>query len=87
LKHLVFEGADEGLGPGVVIWVGARGHALAQAGFGKGLAEGGAGILAAAVAVEDGGVVGVVFPRKNGQVPRSGMVVSLGMGLGFGSIG
>jgi hypothetical protein len=29
----------------------------------------------------------LVFPRKNGQVPRSGMVVSLGMGFGFGSIG
>jgi len=29
----------------------------------------------------------VVFPRKSGQVPRSGMVVSLGMDLGFGSIG
>jgi hypothetical protein len=30
--------------------------------------------------------VNLVFPRKSGQVPRSGMVVSSGLGLGFGSI-
>jgi hypothetical protein len=28
----------------------------------------------------------MVFPRKSGRVRRSGMVVSLGMGLGFGSV-
>jgi hypothetical protein len=50
----VFEGADEGLGPGVVVGVGASGHALAEAGFGEGVPEGFGAILAAAVAVEDG---------------------------------
>jgi len=34
--------------------VGPRGHALAHAGLGQSRAEGGAGVLAAAVAVEDG---------------------------------
>lgn len=58
LKHFVFEGADEGLGPGVMVGVGASGHALAEAGLGEGLAEGGAGVLAAAVAVEDGALSG-----------------------------
>ena len=32
LEHLGLAGADEGLGPGVVAGVGARGHALADAG-------------------------------------------------------
>ena len=58
LEHLVFEGSDERLGPSVVIGVGARGHALAQASLGQGLTEGGAPILAAAVAVEDGAIYG-----------------------------
>ena len=58
LKHFELEGADEGLGPGVVVGVGPGGHALAQAGFGQGFAEGGAPVLAAAVAVEDGAVGG-----------------------------
>ena len=31
-KHLGLEGADEGLGPGVVIGIGTRGHALAHPG-------------------------------------------------------
>src|SRR5215207_11432255 len=54
LEHLELEGADEGLGPGIVVGIGARGHALAQAGGGQGLAKGGAGVLAAAIAMEDG---------------------------------
>ncbi len=58
LKHFVLEGADEGLGPGVVAAVGACGHALAQAGLGQSLAEGSAPVLAAAVAMEDGAVYG-----------------------------
>ena len=54
LEHLVFEGADEGFGPCVVIRVGACGHALAKAGACQGRAEGSAGVLASPVAVEDG---------------------------------
>src|SRR3954454_16661171 len=53
LEHLELEGADEGLGPRIVVRIGARGHALAQAGGGQELAKGGAGVLAAAVAMED----------------------------------
>ncbi len=53
LEHLAFEGADEGLCPGVAVGVGARRHALAHPGTRQGLAEGGAAILAAPVAVED----------------------------------
>ena len=34
LKHFEFQGADEGLSPGVVVGVGPGGHALAQAGLG-----------------------------------------------------
>ena len=52
LEHLELEGADEGLGPRIIVGIGARGHALAQAGGRQGLAKGGAGVLAAAVAME-----------------------------------
>ena len=54
LEHFVFEGADEGLGRGIVVGVGAGGHALAEASLGESVAEGGGAVLAAAVAVEDG---------------------------------
>ena len=55
LEHLGFEGADEGLGPGVVIRIGARGHALAHPALAQELPVSGAAILAAAVTVEDKG--------------------------------
>ena len=42
LKHFLFERSDEGFGPGVVIGIGAGGHALAQARSGQHLAEGSA---------------------------------------------
>ena len=63
LKHLVLEGADEGFGAGVVVRVGASGHALAHAGFGESVAERSARILAAAIAVEDGLINGTRFER------------------------
>src|ERR1041385_4119770 len=63
LEHFVFEGAEEGFGPGVVVGVGARGHALAQAGLGESLAESDAAILAAAIAVEDGLMAGAGLER------------------------
>jgi len=53
LKHLELEGADEGLGPSVVVGIGAAGHALAQAGAGQEVTEGGAGVLAAAITMKD----------------------------------
>ena len=53
LEHLALEGADEGLGPGVVVGVGARRHALAHAGTRQRLTEAGTAVLAAAVTVED----------------------------------
>lgn len=52
LQHLGFERAHEGLGPGVVIGIGAGGHALAHAGVAQHRAEGFAAILAPTVAVE-----------------------------------
>ena len=52
-QHLGFEGADEGLGPGVVIGVGSGRHALLHACGAQPLAEGAAAILAATVAVKD----------------------------------
>ena len=58
LEHFVFEGADEGFGPGVVVGVGARGHALAEACLGQSVAKWGTAILATAVTVKDGGVGG-----------------------------
>ena len=69
LKHFDFEGPDEGLGPCVVVGVGPGGHALAQAGLGQGGAEGGAAVLAAAVAVEDGaaGGAGLEGLEKRGE--------------------
>src|SRR5215208_7246928 len=54
LKHFELEGADERFGPGVVIGIGARRHALAQAGLRESTAEEGAAVLTAAIAVEDG---------------------------------
>ena len=54
LEHFVFEGADEGLGPSVVVGIGPRRHALAQAGFLQEAAVGDAAILAASITVEDG---------------------------------
>ena len=53
LEHFGFEGADEGLGPGVVIRIGARGHALAHPALAQEIPVSGAAILAAAVTVED----------------------------------
>jgi len=53
LKHFELEGPDEGLGPRVVVGICSGGHALVQAGFGQGVAEWGAPILASAVTVED----------------------------------
>ena len=52
-QHLGLEGADEGLGPGVVIGVGSGRHALLQACGAQPLTKSAAAILAAAVAVED----------------------------------
>ncbi|MEI9897111.1 MAG: hypothetical protein WDN28_25425 [Chthoniobacter sp.] len=53
----MLEGANEGFGPGVVVGIGASGHALAQAGGGESLSEGALAYLAAAIAVENGGGV------------------------------
>jgi len=52
-EQLGFEGADERFCPGVVIRIGACGHALAQAVPREQGAESGAAVLAAAVAVEN----------------------------------
>ena len=52
-KYLGFEGADEGLGPGVVIGIGACGPALAHPGLAQEVPESAAAVLAATVAVED----------------------------------
>ena len=54
LEHFGFEGAHEGFGPGVVIWIGPCGHALLEVVGGQQLAEDSAAILAATVAMEDG---------------------------------
>jgi hypothetical protein len=54
----VFEGADEGFGPGVIVRVGACRHALTQAGLGQSLTEEPTAVLAAAIAVEDGAASG-----------------------------
>ena len=53
LEHFGFQGAHEGLGPGVVIGIGARGHALAHPGLAQEISVSAAAVLAAAVAVED----------------------------------
>ena len=53
LEHLGFEGAHEGFGPGVVVGIGARGHALAQAGLAQELPVSTTAVLAATVAMED----------------------------------
>ena len=52
-QHLGLEGADEGLGPGVVIGVGSGRHALLHACGTQPLTKSAAAILAAAVTVED----------------------------------
>jgi hypothetical protein len=33
LEHFVFQGSDEGFGPGVFVGISPRGHALEEAGF------------------------------------------------------
>ena len=53
LEHFGLEAADGRFAPGVVVGIGAGGHALAQAVGGQEGAEHLAAILAAAVAVED----------------------------------
>lgn len=53
LEHFGLEGAHEGFGPGVVIRVRPRGHALPEMVARQQLAEGPAAILGAAVTVED----------------------------------
>src|SRR5215208_4590452 len=63
LEHFMFEDANEGFGPGVFVGIGASGHALAEAGVGQGFAKGGAAVLAAAVAVEDGAAWGSSLER------------------------
>ncbi len=53
LEHFGFEGSDEGLYPGVVIGIGASGHALAHASTFEDLAVSSAAVLAASVAMKD----------------------------------
>ena len=53
LEHFVFEGSDEGLGPGIVIGIGPRRHALDRSGLFQQRPERPAAILAAAVAVKN----------------------------------
>ena len=45
LKHFGLEGAEEGFGPGIVVGVGATGHALDHASARQGGTKGVAGIL------------------------------------------
>ena len=54
LEHLGFDGADDALGPRIVVGIGACGHALADAGLFEQGAKSTAGILASPVTVEDG---------------------------------
>ena len=54
LKHLGFERADKRFGPGVVIRIGSRRHALPDACPIKEFSIGSAAILAASITVEDG---------------------------------
>lgn len=58
LEHFAFEGGDERFGPGIIVGVSPGRHALAKTGPLEGGAEGGAGILAATIAVEDDGLAG-----------------------------
>ena len=70
LKHFEFESPDEGFSPGVVVGVGPCGHALAHAGFGQDMAEGGAPVLAATVAVEDDASGGAYWAGLEGLEKR-----------------
>lgn len=62
LEYFEFERSAKAFGQGVGVGVGAGGHARAETGFGQSHAEGGAAILAAAIAREDG-VVGGARPQ------------------------
>ena len=53
LEYFGFQGAHEGFGPGVVIGIGARGHAWAHPGLAQEFSESAAAVLAATVGVED----------------------------------
>ena len=53
LEHFGFQGAHEGLGPGVVIGIGTCGHALADAGLAQEIPIRAAAILTTPIAVED----------------------------------
>ena len=52
-KHFGLAGADEGRGPGVVVGMGARGHALADAGRAPEFPESAAAVWTAPVAEEE----------------------------------
>ena len=53
LEPFGFEGADEGLGPGVVVGIGPGGHALLHAGLAQKLPVSSTAVLAATITVED----------------------------------
>lgn len=53
LEHLRFEGADERFGPGIVVGIGSRRHALQGSGFRELSAEKSAAILTSPIAVKD----------------------------------
>ena len=77
LEHLGLEGAHEGLGPGVVIGIGTRGHALAHPGRAQEISVSAAAVLAATVAVED--QAGERMAGSQGLLERSDDQVSAQM--------
>ena len=77
LEHFGLEGAHEGLGPGVVIGIGTRGHALADPGRTQEISVSAAAVLAATVAVED--QAGQRIARSQGLLESSADQISAQM--------